>query len=65
MWTSVDRWSCPVCHGTVILDLPDEEIPAAIRAAQLEHGAAHPAPHEPTTGARLAVTRRRAARARP
>lgn len=64
MWASPDRWSCPVCHGTEVLDVPDADLPAEIRRVQLLHAADHPTPFEPVTGEQRAIARRRAERSR-
>lgn len=46
MWTSLDRWSCPDCAATTVIDGSPEDTAAAIKAVQRLHGRLHAAVRE-------------------
>jgi hypothetical protein len=58
LWTSGDRWTCPVCTTTEVPDVPVAELPAALRAVQEAHAADHPAPWVEPTRARHPLRRK-------
>jgi hypothetical protein len=41
MWTSLDRWTCPQCSRSVVIDGSDHDTAAAIAAVQTRHYKAH------------------------
>lgn len=41
MWTALDRWTCPTCSRSVVIDGSDEDTAAAIAAVQTRHYKAH------------------------
>ena len=41
MTVSRDRWTCPTCHKTVVIDGSPEDVAAAIDAVQRRHGTEH------------------------
>jgi hypothetical protein len=47
-WTSFDRWTCPSCAGTEVIDNGDARlVRVALRLAQEQHARDH-APTRPT-----------------
>ncbi len=46
MSVSQDRWSCPDCGRTVVVDGSDADIRCALRACQQRHAAGHRAATE-------------------
>lgn len=43
MSVSTDRWTCPSCNRTVVVDGSDADVKCCIAAAQRRHGRAHQA----------------------
>jgi hypothetical protein len=41
MWTSRDRWTCPQCQTTTVIDGSDHDTAAAIDAVRTRHYQAH------------------------
>lgn len=41
MWTSADRWTCPRCLTTTVIDGSDHDTAAAIDAVRTRHYNAH------------------------
>ena len=41
MWASPDRWTCPQCSRSVVIDGSDEDTAAAIAAVMTRHGKEH------------------------
>jgi hypothetical protein len=59
MWTSTDRWSCPDCNTTTVIDGSPEDTAVAIESVQRRHGKLHAAAREEERVARWVAKMRR------
>jgi hypothetical protein len=59
MWTSTDRWSCPYCPSTTVIDGSPEDTAVAIEAVQRRHGKLHQKAREEERVARWVAKMRR------
>jgi hypothetical protein len=59
MWCEPDRWSCPDCAATTVIDGSPEDTAVAIAAVQRRHGKLHQKAREEERVARWVAKMRR------